>query len=127
MSYWTDHAAQCLWLDSSYPVNKDPSISGVSRGSCPTTSGMPADVHSQYPSATVQYGNIRVGAMKPPTPSSAPFQDYIESYHGPYVCSNKTPTSAPTKAPTNVKNNVNATYTCADYTLIELLGGYPSS
>jgi cellulose 1,4-beta-cellobiosidase len=61
MSLWTDHAAQCLWLDSSYPVNKDPSIPGVARGSCPTTSGKPSEVEAQYPGATVKYSNIRVG------------------------------------------------------------------
>ncbi|KAH9149472.1 hypothetical protein AeRB84_007461 [Aphanomyces euteiches] len=78
MSLWVDFAAHVLWLDSTYPTNKSASVPGVGRGSCPTTSGVPADVEAQYPTATVKYGNIRVGdlgsttAVQPTTPSSSP-------------------------------------------------------
>ncbi|KAG9400042.1 hypothetical protein AC1031_010960 [Aphanomyces cochlioides] len=85
MSFWTDHAAQCLWLDSSYPTTKDPSVPGVNRGSCPTTSGVSADVQAQYPSATVKYGNIRVGDLGTTTGSTTPV------------------TTSPTTAPTTTK------------------------
>ncbi|KAF1327760.1 putative 1,4-beta-d-glucan cellobiohydrolase b, partial [Globisporangium splendens] len=63
MSLWTDHAAQCLWLDSNYPLNRSPSEPGVARGTCPTTSGVPAEVEAQYPDATVKYSNVRVGEI----------------------------------------------------------------
>ncbi|KAF1327778.1 putative glycosyl hydrolase family 7 protein, partial [Globisporangium splendens] len=61
MSLWTDHEAHCLWLDSSYPLNRSPTEPGVARGSCPITSGKPAEVETQYPESTVKYSNIRVG------------------------------------------------------------------
>jgi cellulose 1,4-beta-cellobiosidase len=61
MSIWVDFGTQGLWLDSSFPVGKDPSLPGVVRGSCPTTSGKPADVMAQTPGATIKYSNIRVG------------------------------------------------------------------
>lgn len=61
LSLWTDHAAQCLWLDSSYPVEKDPKLPGVTRGSCPTSSGKPDEVEAAHPDATVRFSNIRVG------------------------------------------------------------------
>merc|ERR1711973_759611 len=34
MSLWDDHDVNMLWLDSDYPLDKDPSEPGVSRGSC---------------------------------------------------------------------------------------------
>lgn len=61
MSLWTDHAAQCLWLDSSYPAGADPKLPGVARGSCPTSSGRPDEVEAAHPDATVRFSNIRVG------------------------------------------------------------------
>ncbi|CAL1702994.1 unnamed protein product [Somion occarium] len=61
LSVWDDYAAQMLWLDSSYPTDKDSSLPGVKRGPCPTTSGVPADVESQSPNASVVYSNIRYG------------------------------------------------------------------
>jgi cellulose 1,4-beta-cellobiosidase len=44
MSIWDDHAANMLWLDSTYPTDKT-SIGGP-RGSCDITSGKPSDVES---------------------------------------------------------------------------------
>lgn len=61
MSLWTDHDAHCLWLDSNYPVHRSPSEPGVARGTCPTSSGVPAEVEAQHPDATVKFMNIRVG------------------------------------------------------------------
>jgi cellulose 1,4-beta-cellobiosidase len=63
MSIWADHAAHMLWLDSSYPVDKDPSIPGVARGTCPTTSGNPDDVVAQSPNASVKFSNIKWGPI----------------------------------------------------------------
>ncbi|GMF20091.1 unnamed protein product [Phytophthora lilii] len=61
MSLWTDSAAYCLWLDSDYPVTADVSDPGVSRGTCATTTGIPDDVISEQPDATVVFSNIRFG------------------------------------------------------------------
>jgi len=63
MSFWDDHDASMLWLDSDYPLDKDPSIPGVSRGPCPQDSGDPADMESTYPDATVFYSNVKIGPL----------------------------------------------------------------
>ncbi len=63
MSLWDDHAAYMLWLDSDYPLDKSPSTPGVARGTCPTSSGRPADVESQHPNAYVTYSNIKYGEL----------------------------------------------------------------
>jgi cellulose 1,4-beta-cellobiosidase len=61
LSLWDDYAAHMLWLDSDYPVNATTTTPGVARGPCPTTSGVPSQVESQYPNSNVKYGNIRYG------------------------------------------------------------------
>jgi len=61
MSLWDDHAANALWLDSSYPTDADPAKLGVKRGDCATTSGVPAEVEAQSPDASVKFSNIKVG------------------------------------------------------------------
>ena len=63
MSLWDDHEANMLWLDSNYPLDKDPSIPGVNRGPCPEDSGVPADVEANFPDATVIFSKIRVGDL----------------------------------------------------------------
>ena len=63
MSLWDDHAVHMLWLDSSYPPDKSPSAPGVTRGTCPTSSGVPDQVESQYPDASVTYSNIKYGEL----------------------------------------------------------------
>ena len=63
MSLWDDHAVNMLWLDSDYPTDADPSQPGVARGPCPTTSGVPTDVESQSPGATVIFSNIKFGPI----------------------------------------------------------------
>ncbi|ETS78211.1 putative 1,4-beta-D-glucan cellobiohydrolase B [Pestalotiopsis fici W106-1] len=63
MSVWDDHYANMLWLDSSYPLDKDASTPGIARGSCDTTSGVPADVESKQASDQVIYSNIRFGPI----------------------------------------------------------------
>jgi cellulose 1,4-beta-cellobiosidase len=57
MSLWDDHYANMLWLDSSYPTDVDPEKPGVARGSCATSSGVPADVESASPNAQVTFSN----------------------------------------------------------------------
>ncbi|OBZ73447.1 Exoglucanase 1 [Grifola frondosa] len=61
LSVWDDYAADMLWLDSDYPTNKSASTPGVSRGPCATISGVPADVESQSPGASVIFSNIKFG------------------------------------------------------------------
>ncbi|KAI0202369.1 cellulose 1,4-beta-cellobiosidase [Astrocystis sublimbata] len=61
MSIWDDHASNMLWLDSTFPVDSDGL--GSQRGSCETSSGVPADVESQHADASVAYSNIKFGPI----------------------------------------------------------------
>ena len=61
MSLWDDHAADMLWLDSTYPKTKT-SLGGP-RGSCATSSGDPNEVERVDANAYVEYANIRVGEI----------------------------------------------------------------
>ncbi|KAF8601068.1 glycoside hydrolase [Ceratobasidium sp. AG-I] len=61
MSIWDDHAANMLWLDSDYPVGGNPAKPGVSRGTCPTSSGKPSDVETNNANSSVTFSNIRFG------------------------------------------------------------------
>jgi cellulose 1,4-beta-cellobiosidase len=63
LSLWDDYAVDMLWLDSDYPTTAPPSELGVARGTCPTTSGVPATVEADSPNAYVIYSNIKVGAL----------------------------------------------------------------
>jgi cellulose 1,4-beta-cellobiosidase len=73
MSLWDDHYANMLWLDSTYPVDStDP---GAKRGTCATTSGVPADVESKQGNAHVIFSDIKfgpIGSTVPHGPSPAP-------------------------------------------------------
>lgn len=61
MSIWDDYKANCLWLDSEYPVGGNPSTPGIGRGPCPANSGVPATVEAQYPRSSVTFSNIKWG------------------------------------------------------------------
>ncbi|KAF8237572.1 cellulase [Tricholoma matsutake] len=61
MSLWDDSGAHMLWLDSDFPSNASVSQPGVVRGTCATTSGVPADIESQFPNAKIVFSNIKVG------------------------------------------------------------------
>lgn len=63
LSVWDDHTVNMLWLDSSYPTDKDPSTPGVARGTCSTTSGSPTDLETNSPNSQVIYSNIKIGAI----------------------------------------------------------------
>jgi len=63
MSLWDDHDANMLWLDSNYPLDKDPSEPGVNRGPCPEDSGVPDEVEAEYADATVIFSKVRVGDL----------------------------------------------------------------
>ncbi|KAG6815808.1 hypothetical protein H0H93_008971, partial [Arthromyces matolae] len=61
LSLWDDYAVDMLWLDSDYPTTSSASAPGVARGTCATTSGVPATVEANSPNASVTYSNIRFG------------------------------------------------------------------
>ncbi|KAH7130444.1 exoglucanase-like protein 1 precursor [Dendryphion nanum] len=63
MSLWDDHAVNMLWLDSTFPTDKDPEAPGVARGTCSIDSGKPEDVERDSPGATVIYSNIKFGPI----------------------------------------------------------------
>lgn len=61
MSLWDDYYANMLWLDSTYPVGS--TAEGAVRGTCATTSGVPAEVEDSASSASVIFSNIKFGAI----------------------------------------------------------------
>jgi len=61
MSIWDDHYSNMLWLDSTYPVTN--TAPGGPRGSCSTSSGVPADIEAASPGASVTYSNIKFGPI----------------------------------------------------------------
>merc|ERR1711998_190597 len=61
MSLWDDHDANMLWLDSTYPT--DGKQVGSHRGSCPTTSGVPAEIEAQHGDSKVKFSNIKFGPL----------------------------------------------------------------
>ncbi|TQN67425.1 Exoglucanase 1 [Colletotrichum shisoi] len=63
LSLWDDHYANMLWLDSTYPTNAAPGTPGAERGSCPITSGVPAEVEANAPNSNVKFSNIKFGPI----------------------------------------------------------------
>jgi cellulose 1,4-beta-cellobiosidase len=63
LTYFAQHYANMLWLDSTYPTDKDASQPGIGRGTCDTSSGVPADVEGNQASDQVIYSNIRFGPI----------------------------------------------------------------
>jgi len=63
LSIWDDYAANMLWLDSDYPTTKSASTPGVARGTCATTSGVPATVEAAGAGVSVTYSNIKFGTI----------------------------------------------------------------
>ncbi|KAL4928327.1 glycoside hydrolase family 7 protein [Aspergillus undulatus] len=63
LSLWDDHYASMQWLDSSYPVDADPSEPGIARGTCENGVGDPENVRAQYPGSTVTFSNIKFGPI----------------------------------------------------------------
>merc|ERR1712062_564980 len=76
MSLWDDHYANMLWLDSTYPV--DSSDPGAARGSCATSSGVPADVESQQAKAHVIFSDIKVGPIAPQSLAQLQVQPQVQ-------------------------------------------------
>merc|ERR1712150_274088 len=70
MSLWDDHFANMLWLDSIYPTDStDPTNY---RGSCSSSSGVPADIEVKDAKAHVIFSKIRSGKIGTTTSGSTP-------------------------------------------------------
>lgn len=70
LSLWDDHAADMLWLDSTYPT--DSTAAGSARGSCATDSGVPATIESTVPNSSVIFSAIKVSFDRPlPAPTQS--------------------------------------------------------
>ena len=63
MSIWDDYAAEMRWLDAPYPADANKNKPGVVRGTCAADSGVPATVQANTPGASVEFSNIRFGAL----------------------------------------------------------------
>ncbi|KAK2016767.1 family 7 glycosyl hydrolase [Colletotrichum eremochloae] len=63
LSLWDDHNSNMLWLDSTFPATATPGSPGADRGSCPTTSGVPADLEANVPNSNVKFSNIKFGPI----------------------------------------------------------------
>jgi len=98
LSLWDDYAVDMLWLDSDYPTTSSPSSPGVARGTCPTTSGVPATVESQNANAKVTYSNIRFG-------------DIGSTFTGTSVSSSSSSTSHSSTSSTSSKSSTSTTST----------------
>ena len=96
MSIWDDYAANMLWLDSSYPTNLPTTNPGVTRGTCATTSGAPADVESQQANASVTFSNIKFG-------------DIGSTYSGTIISSSTTTTKPITTSTTSTIKTTSTT------------------
>ncbi|KAI0065698.1 cellulase [Artomyces pyxidatus] len=97
LSLWDDYAASMLWLDSAYPTTANASAPGVLRGSCATTSGVPAQVESQYGSASVTYSNIKYGDIGSTYSGTVGTGPVSSSSTGPSsTISSSSPASSPT-------------------------------
>jgi len=105
MSLWDDHDSNMLWLDSDFPLDRDPSEPGVSRGPCPTSSGDPNDVETNYPSSTVKYYNVKIGPLGSTFPGPAPAPPTTSGPNPP------TPTTATTKTTTTPHDGPDPTTT----------------
>ena len=98
ISLWDDVEVNMLWLDSAYPLDKDPSEPGVLRGECPGgETSTPTYVRDKYPNGYVIFQSAAIGEIgstlqKAPTssPTAAPC-DYCSSSPGMNQpeCSNK--------------------------------------
>ena len=64
MSFWDDHYANMLWLDSQFPIDTDPIKNiGSYRGPCSVTSGNAQDLEKNVPNSTVRFSDIRWGPL----------------------------------------------------------------
>merc|ERR1711862_909052 len=97
MSFWDDHYANMLWLDAKYPVDADcDTTPGACRGTCSTSSGVPADIEKNAGDSKVKFSDIRYGPLgsttggvvpsppAPPSPTPTPPTSACCSWDGKY-------------------------------------------
>ena len=98
LSLWDDVEVNMLWLDSAYPLDRDPSEPGVLRGECPGgVTSTPTYLRDTYPDSYVIFRNAAIGEIgstlqDPPTQSPTPAPcDYCTSRPGDNTpeCENK--------------------------------------
>nr|AGV05127.1 glycoside hydrolase family 7 protein [Canariomyces microsporus] len=99
MSVWDDHAANMLWLDSTYPVD-GAGVPGAERGECATTSGVPAEVEAQAPNSNVIFSNIRFG----PINSTVPGLGSVGGGNPPVSSSTRLPATTSTRTSTSASS-----------------------
>lgn len=73
LSVLDDYATNMLWLDSTYPPDKDTSQPGVVRGPCERDSSLPHPVEGEHADGIVTFSNIKYG-------------DIGTTYSGIHVC-----------------------------------------
>lgn len=113
MSLWDDYYANMLWLDSTYANTG----LGAARGTCATTSGVPATVEANSPNAYVTYSNIKVGAI------NSTFNAVVGGTGGTGTTSStKTTTSTKAVSSTSTASGSTSTGLAAHYAQC---GGYP--
>lgn len=102
LSIWDDYAANLLWLDSTYPVTGDPAKPGNARGTCSTSSGVPAEVEANSPNSYVVYSNIKTG----------PFNSTFAGGSAPVVSSSSS-TTLVTSTKTSTSTSASSTTTAS--------------
>jgi len=98
LSIWDDYAANMLWLDSDYPTNLPATSPGVARGTCATTSGVPATIEASGSNVQVKFSNIKLGAIG-------------STYTGSAASNPSSPTTTPVGSPTTTGGAPAATQT----------------
>jgi cellulose 1,4-beta-cellobiosidase len=117
LSLWDDYYANMLWLDSTYPTTS--TGLGAARGTCATTSGVPATVEANSPNAYVIYSNIKVGAI------NSTFNAVVSGSSG------SSSSTSSTRAATSTSTRASTTSSAASSTNTALAahyaqcGGYP--
>ncbi|KIM21094.1 carbohydrate-binding module family 1 protein [Serendipita vermifera MAFF 305830] len=101
LSIWDDHEANLLWLDSNMPAEGDASVPGVARGTCPTDSGVPAELEAASPNSSVTFSNIKFG----PIGSTYASSGTLTTTQGGATTTTRTPTTTTTTTrPTTTSN-----------------------
>ena len=94
ISLWDDVEVNMLWLDSAFPLNKDPSEPGVLRGECPGGEfSTPTYLRETHPNGYVIFESAAIGEIGSTVPGVGPITSAPTS--PPF----NSPTSSPTKAP----------------------------
>ncbi|KAG9027910.1 Exoglucanase 1 [Tulasnella sp. JGI-2019a] len=124
LSIWDDYAVDMLWLDSDYPTTASPTAPGVARGTCSTSSGVPATVEAAGANVKVIYSDIRFGDIGS-TYTGSPYVAPGGSTTGSTTTAKTTTTTAKTTTTTTTSKAATTTTTAsgATQTLYGQCGG----